>query len=79
MTEKDIQRWIMGDDKLPHLVIFTEKKTVPALLKTLSIEFKDRAALGVVLAGSEGLAQKMGVPRRRSFIDPKRLLKNFLS
>lgn len=59
---------------MPHVVVFTEKKSIPALLKTplgdfsypfavstarlapslrLSIEFKDRAALGVVLTGSE--------------------------
>ncbi|CAE7244468.1 unnamed protein product, partial [Symbiodinium pilosum] len=53
VTEKDVRRWLPTDDKVPHVVFFSDKKTTPPLLKTLSVEFRERAALGVVLAGSE--------------------------
>ena len=68
VTEKDVRRWLPSDDKVPHIVIFTDKKTTPPLLKTLSIEFKGRAALGVVLLGSEDLARKMGVKKRPAMV-----------
>eukprot|EP00931_Biecheleriopsis_adriatica_P098912 TRINITY_DN7309_c0_g1_i7.p1 TRINITY_DN7309_c0_g1~~TRINITY_DN7309_c0_g1_i7.p1 ORF type:complete len:452 (+),score=124.90 TRINITY_DN7309_c0_g1_i7:47-1402(+) len=67
-TEKDVKRWLPIDDKVPHVVFFSDKKTTPPLMKTLSVEFKGRAALGVVLAGSEDLAQKMGVSRRPALV-----------
>ncbi|CAE8711113.1 unnamed protein product, partial [Polarella glacialis] len=67
-TEKDVKQWLVLDDKVPHVVFFTDKKTTPPLLKTLSIEFTERAALGVVLEGSDALAKKMGVRRRPAVI-----------
>lgn len=67
-TEKDVKRWLPIDDKVPHVVFFSDKKTTPPLMKTLSVEFKGRAALGVVLAVSEDLAQKMGVSRRPALV-----------
>ncbi|CAK9071151.1 C2H2-type domain-containing protein [Durusdinium trenchii] len=68
VSEKDVRRWLVADDQVPHVVFFTDKKSTPPLLKTLSIEFKGRAALGVVLLGSEDLAQKMGAERRPALV-----------
>lgn len=68
VNEKDVRRWLVSDDKVPHVIFFTDKKSTPPLLKTLSIEFKGRAALGVVLLGSEELAKKMDIKKRPALV-----------
>lgn len=67
-SESEVKQWLPRDDKVPHVVFFSDKKTTPPLMKALSAEFKGRAALGVVLAGSDDLAQKMGVRKRPALV-----------
>eukprot|EP00913_Durusdinium_trenchii_P012165 g11426.t1 len=54
VSEKDVRRWLVADDQVPHVVFFTDKKSTPPLLKTLSIEFKG--------------PQKMGAERRPALV-----------
>ncbi|OLP92394.1 hypothetical protein AK812_SmicGene25812 [Symbiodinium microadriaticum] len=68
VTERDLRRWLPTDDKAPHVLFFSDKKTTPPILKTLSIEFRERAAVGVVLLGSEELAKKLGVTKRPALV-----------
>lgn len=68
-SEEVLRKWLVSDDKVPHVVFFSDRKSTPPLLKTLSLEFKDRAALGIVLAGAEAaLASKMGVDKRPALV-----------
>mmetsp|Transcript_53869 Transcript_53869/g.128291 ORF Transcript_53869/g.128291 Transcript_53869/m.128291 type:complete len:541 (+) Transcript_53869:95-1717(+) len=49
----DLKKWLRSDDKVPHVILFTDKKSTPAILKRLSVDFFKRAALAVVLAGAD--------------------------
>lgn len=69
VEENAFRRWLSSDDKVPKAIFFTDRKTTPPLMKTLSIEFKGRAALGVVLAGAEAsLVARFGVKERPTLL-----------
>lgn len=64
-----VRTWLASDDQVPHVIFFSERKTTPPLLKTLALEFKGRAALGVVLAGAEAeVSSRFGVRRRPALL-----------
>jgi len=68
-SEADLRRWLSSDDKQPHVVFFTDRKTLPPLMKSLSLEFRGRALIGVVLAGASGsLAKAVGVDKRPALV-----------
>lgn len=67
--ESDLRKWMAADDTVPHILFFTDRKSAPPLLKTLSVEFVGRAALGLVLAGADpALARLLGVQRRPAML-----------
>mmetsp|Transcript_102969 Transcript_102969/g.295468 ORF Transcript_102969/g.295468 Transcript_102969/m.295468 type:complete len:397 (-) Transcript_102969:27-1217(-) len=68
-NEAELRRWLVSDDKVPHVVFFTDRKSVPPLLKTLSLEFAGRAALGAVLGGADAdLAKVLDVRERPAML-----------
>jgi len=68
-TDSVFRDWLVSDDKVPHVVFFTERKSVPPLMKTLSVEFAGRAALGVVYAGVGGsVATALKVEKRPALL-----------
>jgi hypothetical protein len=50
----------LNNDK-PKVVLFTEKKSTPPLLKVLSKEFKDRVAIGLVRSSETELCAQFGI------------------
>lgn len=67
-NENDLRRWLSSDDKVPHAVFFTDRKSAPPLLKALSIDFSGRAALGIVLGGGDEMAKLLSVTRRPTMV-----------
>merc|ERR1712151_802351 len=64
-----LKRWLSADDKVPHAVFFTDRKTTPPLVKALSVEYKGRAAIGVVVAGADAaLAERLEVSKRPAML-----------
>lgn len=51
--DADLRKWLGSDDAVPHVLLFSDKKTVPPILKGFSVEFKGRAALGAILADAD--------------------------
>lgn len=67
--EAEARSWLAANDTVPHVIFFSDRKSTPPLLKTLSLEFKGRAALGIVLAGAEAsLTERFGVKRRPAML-----------
>merc|ERR1711972_673080 len=65
----DLGSWLSSDDKVPHVIFFTDRKSTPPLLKALSIEFMGRAALGIVLTDAEAaLVSRLGVDKRPAML-----------
>merc|ERR1719316_2571002 len=50
---KDVQTWLVSDDSVAHVILFTSKKKVPPIMKALSMEFHGRAAIGIVPVDSK--------------------------
>jgi len=65
----DLAKWLRSDDKVPHLILFTDKKTTPPILKRLSIDYLKRAALAVVQGGADkSIAEKFLIDVRPSLV-----------
>jgi curved DNA-binding protein CbpA len=64
-----VREWLTSNDKVPHAIFFSDKKSTPPLIKKLAIEFNHRAAIGVVLAGAETeVATRFGVESRPALL-----------
>lgn len=50
---QQLMEWLRSDDRMPKVALVTDRKSVPPIMKALSVEFRGRASLGVVLAGAE--------------------------
>jgi len=67
--EEGVRKWLVSDDKEPNIIFFSDRKSTPPLLKALSIDFKGRAALGVVLSTAEAkIAVRFGVVERPALL-----------
>jgi len=67
--EGSLRKFLSSDDKVPHIIIFSDKKSVSAMMKTLGLEFRGRAAIGVVLADAEeDLATRFRVKQRPALV-----------
>lgn len=65
----DLRKWLSSDDKVPHVVFFSDRKSTPPLMKALSLEFEGRAALGVVLAGADkALVERFGIKQKPALV-----------
>lgn len=67
-NDKDLRTWLVSDDKVPHVVFLTDRKSCPPLFKALSVEFNGRAALGLVLGSGEVVAKALGVQKRPALV-----------
>jgi len=67
--QSDLRRWLETGDKEPKVVFLTDRKSVPPLFKALSLEFAERASLGVVLKGKDDALNKvLGVESRPALL-----------
>jgi len=63
--EEDMREWLVSDDKVPKVVLFTDKKATPPLMKALSVEFLRRVSFAIVTGVSDGaVAEKFGITSR---------------
>mmetsp|Transcript_115014 Transcript_115014/g.256894 ORF Transcript_115014/g.256894 Transcript_115014/m.256894 type:complete len:525 (+) Transcript_115014:51-1625(+) len=68
-NEEGVRKWLSSDDKVPHVVFFTDRKSTPPLMKALSLEFKNRAALGIVLGGADAaMISRFGIQQRPALL-----------
>jgi len=68
-NEADLRKWLSSDDRVAHTVYLTDRRSTPPLFKALSLEFKGRLALGVVLrSGDAALASRLHVSDRPALV-----------
>lgn len=64
-TEEDVRQWLVSDDKVPKVILFTDKKSTPTLMKALSVEFLRRVSFAIVTGAThDAVATKFGVTSR---------------
>jgi protein disulfide-isomerase A6 len=68
-TDEDLRQWLVSDDKVPKILLFTDRKSTPPLMKALSVEFLRRVSLAVVTGvDDQTLANKFGVTSRPTLL-----------
>jgi len=64
-----MRSWLSANDTVPHVALISDRRSTPPLMKALSIEFKNRVAVGVVLMNAKAeLARKLGVKKRPALL-----------
>jgi len=68
-TEDDLRQWLVSDDKVPKVILFTDRKSTPPLMKALSVEFLRRVSIAIVTGvDDQTLAQRFDVTSRPTLL-----------
>ncbi|TFB05110.1 Putative protein disulfide-isomerase [Trichoderma ghanense] len=68
LTDKDIDAFLEKDADKPKAILFTEKGTTSALLKSLAIDFLDAVTIGQVRNKETAAVEKFGISSFPSFV-----------
>lgn len=67
-NEKKYLDWLNTEPDLAKVVLFTDKKTVPPIIKRLSHEFRGRLSLAVAMSSNPKFVEKFKPPRFPSIL-----------
>ncbi|KAK1251262.1 hypothetical protein MKX07_005817 [Trichoderma sp. CBMAI-0711] len=68
LTDKDIDAFLEKDGDKPKAILFTEKGTTSALLRSLAIDFLDAVTIGQVRNKEKAAVDKFGISSFPSFV-----------
>ncbi|KAL7810879.1 hypothetical protein V8C26DRAFT_409636 [Trichoderma gracile] len=68
LTDKDIDAFLEKDAEKPKAILFTEKGTTSALLRSLAIDFLDAVTIGQVRNKEKAAVDKFGISSFPSFV-----------
>ncbi|KAG5926202.1 hypothetical protein E4U42_003542 [Claviceps africana] len=68
VTDKDLDAFLAGDKDKPKAILFTEKGTTSALLRSLAIDFLDVISVGQVRNKEAKAVEKFGIDKFPTFV-----------
>ncbi|PTB79017.1 ER-resident thioredoxin protein [Trichoderma longibrachiatum ATCC 18648] len=68
LTDKDVDAFLDQDAEKPKAILFTEKGTTSALLRSLAIDFLDAVTIGQVRNKEKATVEKFGISSFPSFV-----------
>ncbi|KAL7821242.1 hypothetical protein V8C44DRAFT_313972 [Trichoderma aethiopicum] len=68
LTDKDVDAFLEQDAEKPKAILFTEKGTTSALLRSLAIDFLDAVTIGQVRNKEKAAVEKFGITSFPSFV-----------
>ncbi|PTB67675.1 thioredoxin-domain-containing protein [Trichoderma citrinoviride] len=68
LTDKDIDAFLDKDGEKPKAILFTEKGTTSALLRSLAIDFLDAVTIGQVRNKEKAAVERFGISSFPSFV-----------
>lgn len=68
VTDKDLDDWLSEDKEGPKAILFTEKGTTSALLRSLAIDFLGSIKFGQIRNKESGAVDKFGIKKFPTFV-----------
>ncbi|KAL6880835.1 hypothetical protein J3F83DRAFT_720012 [Trichoderma novae-zelandiae] len=68
LTDKDVEGFLGKDEEKPKAILFTDKGTTSALLRSLAIDFLDAVTIGQVRNKETATVEKFGISSFPSFV-----------
>lgn len=68
LTDKDVDTFLAKDEEKPKAILFTEKGTTSALLRSIAIDFLDVISVGQVRSKEAAAVEKFGISSFPSFV-----------